>query len=198
MNILIDLVPESVEIDRTEYKIRTDFRVSILFEMMMQDEELSNEEKLLKALELYYPIIPDNVEEAIEKIKWFYRCGKDIVKSNNNNKGESVKIYDYEYDDDYIYSAFLSQYNIDLQDIRHLHWWKFKAMFKSLNEDNKIVKIMQYRSINLSEIKDKEQNAYYRKMKKLYEIPRSATEIEKNKALEKALMNGEDITEYLE
>ena len=25
MNILIDLVPESVEIDRTEYKIRTDF-----------------------------------------------------------------------------------------------------------------------------------------------------------------------------
>lgn len=197
MNILIDLVPESVEIDRTEYKIRTDFRVSILFEMMMQDEELSNEEKLLKALELYYPIIPSNVGEAIEKIKWFYRCGKDIVKSNNN-KGESVKIYDYEYDDDYIYSAFLSQYNIDLQDIKHLHWWKFKAMFKSLNEDNKIVKIMQYRSINLSEIKDKEQNAYYRKMKKLYEIPRSATEIEKNKALEKALMNGEDITEYLE
>ena len=197
MNILIDLVPKFVEIDRTEYKIRTDFRVSILFEMMMQDEELSNEEKLLKALELYYPIIPDNVEEAIEKIKWFYRCGKDIVKSNNN-KGESVKIYDYEYDDDYIYSAFLSQYNVDLQDIKHLHWWKFKAMFKSLNEDNKIVKIMQYRSINLSEIKDKEQNAYYRKMKKLYEIPRSATEIEKNKALEKALMNGEDITEYLE
>ena len=87
MNILIDLVPESVEIDTTEYKIRTDFRVSILFEMMMQDEELSNEEKLLKALELYYPIIPDNVEEAIEKIKWFYRCGKDKVKSNTNNKG---------------------------------------------------------------------------------------------------------------
>ena len=197
MNILIDLVPKFVEIDRTEYKIRTDFRVSILFEMMMQDEELSNEEKLLKALELYYPIIPDNVEEAIEKIKWFYRCGKDIVKSNNNNKGESVKIYDYEYDDDYIYSAFLSQYNVDLQDIKHLHWWKFKAMFKSLNEDNKIVKIMQYRSIDLSEIKDKEQNAYYRKMKKLYNIPRSTGEVEKIRAIEEALMKGESIKHLL-
>ena len=197
MNILIDLVPESVEIDRTEYKIRTEFRVSILVEMMMQDEELSNEEKLLKALELYYPIIPDNVEEAIDKIKWFYRCGKDIVKSNNESHGESVKIYDYEYDDDYIYSAFLSQYNIDLQDIRHLHWWKFKAMFKSLNEDNKIVKIMQYRSIDLSEIKDKEQNAYYRKMKKLYEIPRSTGEVEKIRAIEEALMKGESIKHLL-
>ena len=197
MNILIDLVPASVEIDRTEYKIRTDFRVSILFEMMMQDEELSNEEKLLKALELYYPIIPDNVEEAIEKIKWFYRCGKDIVKSNTNNKGESVKIYDYEYDDDYIYSAFLSQYGVDLQDIKYLHWWKFKAMFKSLNEDNKIVKIMQYRSIDLSEIKDKEQNAYYRKMKKLYNIPRSTGEVEKIRAIEEALMKGESIKHLL-
>ncbi|MCI5630188.1 MAG: bacteriophage Gp15 family protein [Clostridium sp.] len=197
MNILIDLVPESVEIDGIEYEIRTDFRISILFEMMMQDEELSNEEKILKALELYYPIIPDNVEEAIDKIKWFYRCGKDIVKSNNESHGESVKIYDYEYDDDYIYSAFLSQYNVDLQDIKHLHWWKFKAMFKSLNEDNKIVKIMQYRSIDLSEIKDKEQNAYYRKMKKLYEIPRSTGEVEKIRAIEDALMKGESIKHLL-
>lgn len=197
MNILIDLVPESVEIDGIEYEIRTDFRISILFEMMMQDEELSNEEKILKALELYYPIIPDNVEEAIDKIKWFYRCGKDIVKSNNESHGESVKIYDYEYDDDYIYSAFLSQYNVDLQDIKHLHWWKFKAMFKSLNEDNKIVKIMQYRSIDLSEIKDKEQNAYYRKMKKLYKIPRSTGEVEKIRAIEEALMKGESIKHLL-
>ena len=197
MNILIDLVPESVEIDGIEYEIRTDFRVSILFEMMMQDAELSDKEKLLKALELYYPIIPGNVGEAIEKIKWFYRCGKDIVKSSNNSKGESIKIYDYEYDDDYIYSAFLSQYGVDLQDVKHLHWWKFKAMFKSLNEDNKIVKIMQYRNIDLSKIKDKEQNIYYRKMKKLYEIPRSATEIEKNKAIEEALMRNGDLSNLL-
>ena len=198
MNILIDLIPKSVEIDGIEYEIRTDFRISMLFEMMMQDEELEDNEKVIRALNLYYPIIPPDRNKAISKIIWFYRCGKDTVKSSNNSKGEGVKIYDYEYDDDYIYSAFLSQYGVDLQDIKYLHWWKFKAMFKSLNEDNKIVKIMQYRSINLSEIKDKEQNAYYRKMKKLYEIPRSATEIEKNKALEKALMNGEDITEYLE
>lgn len=197
MNILIDLLPECVEIDGIEYKIRADFRISILFEMMMQDEELSDEEKLLKALELYYPIIPDNVEEAIDKIKWFYRCGKDIVKSNNKIHSESIKIYDYEYDDDYIYSAFLNQYNIDLQDIKHLHWWKFKAMFKSLNEDTKIVKIMQYRSIDLSKIKDKEQNTYYRNMKKLYEIPRSMGEVEKIRAIEESLMKGESIKHLL-
>ena len=39
------------------------------------------------------------------------------------------------------------------QDIKYLHWWKFKAMFKSLKEDTEIVKIMRYRSMDLSKIK---------------------------------------------
>ena len=198
MNILIDLVPQSVLIDEKEYEIRSDFRISILFEMLMQDEELTNEEKIIQALNLYYPVIPQNVTEAIEKIKWFYRCGKDIVKSNNV-KGESVnnKIYDYEFDDDYIYSAFLSQYGIDLQDIEYLHWWKFKAMFKSLKEDNLIVKIMEYRSIDLNSIKDKEQKARYKKLQKLYEIPRNKEEVEKINAIEEALMGNGDLSNLL-
>lgn len=198
MNILIDLVPQKVIIDEKEYEIRSDFRISILFEMLMQDEELTNEEKIIQALNLYYPVIPENKIEAIEKIKWFYRCGKDIVKSNNV-KGESVnnKIYDYEFDDDYIYSAFLSQYGIDLQDIEYLHWWKFKAMFKSLKEDNLIVKIMEYRSIDLNSIKDKEQKARYKKLQKLYEIPRSKEEVEKINAIEEALMGNGDLSNLL-
>lgn len=197
MNILIDLVPQSVKIDDIQYEIRSDFRISILFEMLMQDEELTNEEKIIQALNLYYPVIPQNVTEAIEKIKWFYRCGKDIVKSSNNTGGNVNKIYDYEFDDDYIYSAFLSQYGIDLQDIEYLHWWKFKAMFKSLKEDNLIVKIMEYRSIDLNSIKDKEQKARYKKLQKLYEIPRNKREVEKVNAIEEALMGNGDLSNLL-
>ena len=44
-------------------------------------------------------------------------------------------------------------------------------MFKSLKGDNEIVKIMGYRSVDLSKIKDKEQKLYYKKMKELYKIP---------------------------
>ena len=73
-------------------------------------------------------------------------------------------------DADYIYSAFMSQYNIDLQDIEYLHWWKFRALFDSLNENNRLSKIIQYRSMDLSKIKDKEQKKFYKNMKKLYKI----------------------------
>jgi hypothetical protein len=200
MNILVDLIPDSVEVNGIKYEINTNFRTSILFEMMMQDNELEDEFKIALTLEQYYPILNSNYydlienllnnkNEAIEKILWFYRCGKDTKKSNSGN-GKSVKIYDYDCDDEYIYSAFLDQYGIDLQDIKYLHWWKFKAMFNSLKEDNQIIKIMGYRGMDLSKIKDKEQKAHYKKMQKLYEIPKGKTEIDKNSDINKALMSG--------
>ena len=43
-NMLVDYLPETVEIEGTEYAIETNFRTFILFEMMMQDPELSDAE----------------------------------------------------------------------------------------------------------------------------------------------------------
>ena len=91
----------------------------------------------------------------------------------------------------------MDQYRIDLQDIEDLHWWKFKAMFKSLKEDNEIVKIMGYRSVDLSKIKDKEEKAYYRNMKELHKIPVSQSEREKIDKINEILLNGGDISEIL-
>lgn len=198
INILIDELPNTVKIDNEEYKINSGFRESILFELMMQDTSISEEDKIITALELYYPVIPENINEAIEQILWFYRCGKEITSSKGNGKGKSItQIYSFEHDDDYIYAAFMDQYNIDLQDIEYLHWWKFKAMFKSLKEDNEIVKIMGYRSMDLSKIKDKEQKAYYTKMRKLYEIPISKDEREKLDEITKALHLGKNVNNLL-
>lgn len=200
MNILIDLLPVEVKIKSKKYEINSDFRTSILFELMMQDEELSKKQKINNALELYYPIIPNDLEKAIESIMWFYRGGKDIEKSNKKGNGESVKkIYSFEYDDDYIYSAFLDQYRIDLQDIDYLHWWKFKAMFKALKEDNMIVKIMSYRGMDISKIKDKEQKEHYKRLQRMYKIPEhiNKDEQEKLNAINQALLNGEEFNHLL-
>lgn len=197
-NLLIDTIPTCVFIDDIKYDINFDFRISILFELLMQDSKVSDEDKILMALQLYYPVIPKNINEAIEQMLWFYRCGKDITKSKGKSKGESVtRIYSFEHDDDYIYAAFLNQYGIDLQLIYPLHWWKFKAMFKALKDDNEIVKIMGYRSTDLSKIKDKEQKAYYKKMQKLYEIPVSKNEKEKLDEINNILLNGGDISKVL-
>lgn len=199
MNILIDLLPKEIKIEGIGYDINSDFRTSMLFELMMADNELNEKQKIEQALKLYYPKIPQNINLAVEQLLWFYRCGKDIIVSNGSGKGKSTQIYDFNFDDDYIYSAFLDQYGIDLQDIEFLHWWKFKALFKSLKEDNEIVKIMGYRSMDLNKIKDKEQKSHYKKMKDLYKIQSkiSKDEVEKLDSIKEALLNGGDLSKLL-
>lgn len=195
-NILIDFLPKTVFIDGLEYEINSNFRESILFELMMQDESFTDEEKIYQALSIYYPEIPGNLDGAIKEMLSFYKCGKESEYENtdsNASKSSSTKIYDFDYDADYIYSAFLSQYSIDLQDTEYLHWWKFKAMFNGLNSNNKIVEIMGYRSIKLNSIKDEEQRKHYKKLQRLYRLPININknEYEKQNELNKALISGD-------
>ena len=46
MNLLIDLLPTTVDIEGIEYEINSDFRTSILFELLMQDVEIEDEENV--------------------------------------------------------------------------------------------------------------------------------------------------------
>lgn len=202
-NILIDALPQYIKIEDKTYKINSDFRTSMIFEMMINDNELSNEEKTNVALNLYYPKIPYERDLAVEAIIWFYSCGKREQKVNSensrarNSSKKNNRIYDYELDSEYIYSAFLDQYGIDLQDIECLHWWKFRALFKSLKEDNQIVKIIGYRSVDITKDMSREQKDFYKKMKKLYEIPKCQTEKEKINKIEKALLGDGDLSDIL-
>lgn len=180
--MLVDLLPQEVEIDALKYPINTDFRVSILFEELMQDGEIPQDEKLDLAINLYYKHRPHDRAQAVDRLLWFYRCGKEIEKTSGGDRVDHKAIYSYEYDDEYIYSAFLQQYNIDLQEIEELHWWKFKAMFKSLREC-KFVEIMGYRAMEIDSKMPKSQQTYYKRMKALYRLPDNRTEAQKQKAI---------------
>ena len=182
MNILVDELDAIVKEKIGNIKINTDFRISILFELLMQDNTVSKKEKILQSLQLYYPDLDKikDFDKAIQDMLWFYRCGKELADSKENNIVERNKqIYSYEFDDDKIYSAFMEQYNIDLQDIKYLHWWKFKALFNALSENTQFVKIMGYRAMNVNEIKDKKMKKQYRKLQKMYALTDMRTEEEK-------------------
>lgn len=183
MNLLTHDLKDIVQ-DRIKADFDTDFRTSILFELLMQREDIKIKLKIRKALELYYPDLSQvsDLETVLKDITWFYQCGKEKKTGRKNKKTSSKKnnyIYSYEYDADYIYSAFMQQYNIDLTEIEYLHWWKFRALFEGLNKDTKIVEIMGYRAMDLSKIKDKKEKKFYKNMKELYALPDMRTTLQK-------------------
>ena len=178
-NLLTNKLPQHTD---SGLRIRTDFRESIKFELLMQDRDIEDERKVKMILNLYYyrPEQITNIKQALEEVVWFYTGGDKKENTNiNNNSNNKKQIYSYEFDAEYIYSAFMQQYKIDLNSIRYLHWWKFRALFTNLNEDVLFSKIMQYRAIDLSSIKDKGMKKFYKKMKRLYALPDMRTEEEK-------------------
>ena len=184
MNILIDKLPNEYE----GLEINTDFRSSILFELLMQDNSLSPELKIKLSLNLYYKEVPLDIKKALNGILWFYKCGKEENKKTKSTKQNKKKqIYSFEYDADYIYSAFLEQYGIDLNEVK-MHWWKFRALFNGLNENTMFSKITGYRSMNTESIKDKEQKKYYEDMKRVYALPDNRTIEEKESDFANALV----------
>lgn len=203
MNMLIDLIPKSVEVAGINLEINSNFRESILFELLMQDKEKPDEQKFEEALALYYPL--SSLKEikqrkietyAVEALLDFYVSGKKKSSAKPTEDDEEGKeeisykppIYSFEFDDQYIYSAFLDQYGIDLQDIEYLHWWKFKALFFGLSEDCLMSKIMGYRAMDVPQDMPESQKEFYRKMKKIYALPDLRTEEEKEQAFSESLL----------
>lgn len=186
MNILIDVNPETVDLDGQSYRINTDFRISILFDQLIQDRSLTNKEKMANAINLYFPQVPsciktvEGYKEVWDSILWFYMCGQEVSKEMEP-KGYSKPLFCFRQDADYIYAAFLTQYKIDLQD-EYLHWWKFRALMKGLTEEHVFSKIIGYRDIKITNDMSNEQKKFYREKKKLYEIPdlRTVEEIEED------------------
>ena len=190
--------PDQAIVNGERYEIRTNFRTSILFELMMQDDGLDARTKVWKGLNLYFPVIPDDLSAAVDAALWFYRCGREetmLQKRMAERKGKK-QVYSFEHDAGRIYAAFLLAYKIDLQDVEYMHWWRFRYLFESLPKDCEFVRAMEYRSVELDKVPEG-QKEWYGKMKHMYALPLSKEEDNRQTAIENALLNGGDLSGLL-
>lgn len=181
MNMVIDALPESVRVCGLNVPIRTDFRVWLMLEQLLADDELTQIERVALALNLVYiDKSYQDTTEAVNALIWFYRGGnpEDKRLTKIAEKKPPKKIYDIDQDAEYIFAAFWQTYKIDLT-VERLHWWKFRALLHGLPEECLFSKIMGYRATNLGQIKDKETRARIGQKQALYRIRTGKTEEEK-------------------
>ena len=88
---------------------------------------------------------------------------------------DDTVVIDWELDAELIYAAILGQYGIDLFEVKNLHWHKFLAMLKGLNEQTKLREVMQYRLYKRDNNKNVDQ---YERLKSAWEIRRLSQEDE--------------------
>ena len=184
---MFNKLPYFVILKGKKYKINVDFRNMISFENKVQDKSVSESEKIEYGLRHFYPAFfyvenyikllqnKQLYKEACEKLIWFYKCGRENYhKTEGSGKASKKQIYSYKYDDEYIYGAFYEQYNVDLA-YDKIHWWKFKALLKSLKDNTEFVKIKGYRAYD-----GKDENM--QNLKEYWGLPKP---IEEQKRIEK-------------
>lgn len=204
MNILMDDLPYTIMVAGVELPINTDYRTGILFEQALNDPLLPDEEKLCTVLALYYgdavfPLLSDmdRVQEALNGIMWFYRCGDDgTAGDDGDGTPDAGPPFSFEYDAAYIYAAFMEAYGIDLAKKR-LHWWQFRALFLGLPETVLFCKIVAYRTMEIPAKMPKAQKQFYQRMKRIYRLPEPPEQIGLEKEMEAILAKGGDISKLM-
>lgn len=203
MSLLLDRLPSELWICGRAVRVNTDFRYSILFEKLCLDRTIPPDEKAKKLFRLMFPDLQElpleDPQQIFDALIQFYKGGerelnqyqiREQKKAEEQEQPAEERVYDYEYDDELIFAAFLQQYGIDLVEER-LHWWKFRALFSGLTEDTKFIKVLGYRSAKITSKMSGTEKEHLRKMKELYALPIPLDEVEKAEKITDALRSGD-------
>lgn len=156
--ILLKAYPETVVIDGYVYSISYGFKSGIRMDIAYHDERYTMEERLLNMLKIFYQDeIPENLQEAVNRMLWFYTRGKyqpekeQKQDSAQNPFKRELREFCFIQDGDLILSAFWAEYGIQLNHTENssLHWWEFMALFSGLPERTEIKQYIYYRTCDL-------------------------------------------------
>lgn len=153
--------------------IYASFRNMIQFENLIRDENVPSELKISIALKLLFKEPQSDIEKAFNGLLWFYGCGVDAEEVTGTGATSPIA-YSFEQDADLIYAAFYAAYGINLATVRFMHWWEFSALLKGLSDDTKFMRVVDFRTADVSKM-GKEQRAYYLEMRDKYAIKKTGS-----------------------
>lgn len=165
INLMAKGLPNTIIIGGEPFVVNTDYRVWMRF---CQSFENWDRKQDLDVAYLFHSEVPAISKDDMNAVLMFAYPPAVVPKDSGGSGG---KILDYRIDADYIYSAFLGQYGIDLLEA-DMHWHKFRALLSGLNDSTKLHEIMGYRCY---EGKDKD----LIKLRNAWEIPAELTEEDK-------------------
>lgn len=174
MNLFYEEFPNSINLGNEEILIITDFREYIKLMDILDDDEISSNEKYYFVMQ-YFKTKPSSFADALDKLIDFVVM-KDVQEECEDDEGEEETsrrkpLYSFKIDYPYIFSAFLSEYGINIRTIPYMHWWEFRLLFDGLSEKTEIKQRIMYRSIDSSTIKDKDERKRVEKIQRAIRLP---------------------------
>ena len=166
-------LPKSVTVGGKEYEIRSDFRAALDICTALSDPELSNREKAIVALEIFYPDIAEmpsqDYEEALNKCSWFLNGGRE------DNGKKSPRLMDWEQDFPLIIGPVNRVLGKEIRSVEYLHWWTFLSAYMEVG-DCTFAQVVAIRDKKARGKKlDKAENEWLKRNRELVDFKRKYT-----------------------
>lgn len=166
---MIDLthkgLPDAIMVDGKPFLINTDFRIWLKVDEILKNPDWTLMDIAFVVKDLTVLDLFQFESQIQEQLLNFYLNPNSTP--NVNELSNSDVVVDYKEDGEYIYSAFIQAYGIDLLDA-DMHWHKFLALFRGLPDSTLLVKIMGYRGY-----KKPKKGDIYEKYKRIWALPKN-------------------------
>ena len=141
--------------DGKTYKLRLDFQTVLTWYEMLEDEDLTEYDKVINAFSLFVGDVPVSVDEKARLVNYIAQIITERPYGNNKvledtKHNVNHKYFSYTKDAEAIYASFLYDYNIDLLECPGMRWEKFQALFNNLSEDSPLMRIVRIRQTDTS------------------------------------------------
>ena len=169
-------LPTSLNVCGVDYEIRSDYRAALDVLAVFAAADLTNEQKALAALDIFYPDflkMPDeHIPEAVKQMTWFLDCGDD----GDNRK--RPKLMDWEQDFQYIVAPINRVVGHEVRAMPYFHWWSFVSAYYEIG-DCLFANIVRIRSLKAKgKTLDKSDREFYRENRRLVDLKKPMTEEE--------------------
>lgn len=133
-------LPKTLEVNGTEYEIRSDFREILDIIEILNDEELKDSERAFVTLLFFYPdfenLPPECYQEALEQCFWFINGGR----FDDESQGNPPRMMDWQQDFPYIIAPVNRVIGHEVRADAYLHWWTFLSAYMEIGESNDALK----------------------------------------------------------
>lgn len=168
-------LPIAVEINKKSHSIRNkcDYRVVLDVICALNDNELTDEEKIKCALFIFYEDI-SQIDDFDMAIKEMFRIinGGEVEEQTNDNK---PKLMDWEHDFPVLVAPINRVLGFEIRSVDYLHWMSLLSAYMEIGECT-FSTIVSIRSKRAKGKKlDKWEEEYIREHRKMVELPKKLT-----------------------
>lgn len=154
MGFLTDPPATHVWHENRYYTVNPSYDIVLDLQKVYRDSRLNDIDKINTALRMLI-VRPKRIHMSTnQKMNLLQAIYDQCIKiPERHSPKNQQKVFDFEFDGEYIYSSFMEEYGIDLIEQRgKLHWKKFLALFQGLSEKTKIREVMKIRSMEIPQL----------------------------------------------